>query len=115
MSLTRLVTRPIRGLFKPLQFTQLQKNSGNDDYLGPDFLHPLSIPRSKFLWPAMTSNPRETTEPHAAKLYDILTMSTADYRDINIFIANTFASHSGYNVQWYVPSHEIKSAWTQKI
>ncbi|KAK7692390.1 hypothetical protein QCA50_004015 [Cerrena zonata] len=109
MSLTKLALKPIRHMLKPLKFEEIKANSSNFEYLGPDFLHPLSIPRSKFHWPTMVSDPRKTTEPHAAKLYDFLTMSTTTYADINIFVANAFANHSGYSVQWCPPQFQSPS------
>ena len=92
----------VQHVLRPLTRDQVQTNADNQDYLGPDFIHPINVPRSKFHWGFLGVTRKTTTEPHLTKLYDFLKLHTIYYRDVNIHIANLFSYFSGYDIIWWV-------------
>lgn len=80
---------------------EIWDNHLSHDYQGPDFVHWVHVPRSRAKWvPPTESN--LTTEPHLNRCYDLMTMATRTWDEINIFIANVFANFADYSVLWYV-------------
>lgn len=100
--LVKILLENSKDVLQPLDKLQVERNSEDPEYCGPDFLHPINVPRSLFAWSILGVTRKTTTEPHLTKLWDILSLSVTRNRDINLYIANTFASLSGYNVNWYV-------------
>ena len=92
----------VQHILRPLTRDQVQTNADNQDYLGPDFIHPINVPRSKFHWGFLGVARKTTTEPHLTKLYDFLKLHAVYYRDVNIHIANLFFCLAGYNIIWWV-------------
>lgn len=98
----KVLLKPIEQHLSPLTATEVRLNSKDTKYFGPDFIHSIHVPRAAFDWEVLGVDPETTTESHLTKLYDLLSLSAAKNRDINIYIANTFANLSGYTVDWYV-------------
>ena len=94
--------RHVQHVLRPLTQDQVQTNADNQDYLGPDFIHHINVPRSKFHWGFLGVTRKTTTEPHLTKLYDFLKLHAVYYRDVNIHIANLFSYLAGYNIIWWV-------------
>ena len=98
----KILLKRVQHLLQPLPPDQVQRNSQDQSYSGPDFIHPIDVPRSNFSWEILRVSRETTTEPHLTKLYDVLSLYTLYNRDINIWIANTFANMAGYDVKWCV-------------
>ncbi|KAK7692392.1 hypothetical protein QCA50_004017 [Cerrena zonata] len=101
--LAKVLLARVRHILGPIPKKELQRLISKDheyEYRGPDFTHHLNVPRSTFPWIVLGVDRLATTEPHLTKLYDVLSLSVAYDRDINICIADTFACLSGYKVNW---------------
>lgn len=69
----------------------------------PDYLHPKHTPRAAtFVVQPSQGSHEVDTNPHLLKLHDLLAMAIADWHDVNIYVANTFAGFSSYGVRWSV-------------
>lgn len=101
-TLAKVLLKRVKHLLKPLDAECVNTNSKDPVYCGPDFIHPICVPRSRFLWEPLALNEETTTEPHLTKLYDILSSSVDHSKDINIFVANTLSCFAGYAVAWCV-------------
>ncbi|CAL1706372.1 unnamed protein product [Somion occarium] len=100
-SLSKVMLHPLRHLLLPLSKDTMSARRFADSHVGPDFLHSLHVPRSNFSWKILKVDLGENTEPHLARLYDLLTMSTACWVDVSIFLANVFTGFSLYAVRWH--------------
>ena len=100
--LSKILLSQIEHLLQPLEQDQVRRNARDQNYHGPDFIHPIRVPRSYFVWEILRVSRKTTTEPHLTKLYDILSLYTLYHRDVNIHIANSFANLAKYRVVWCV-------------
>ncbi|KAK7692391.1 hypothetical protein QCA50_004016 [Cerrena zonata] len=98
-SLAKLLIYHIRESFKGLDTATIKTHSQSDDHIGPDFCHATYAPRQRFK-PRPDAVDRHPSEQHLEKVYDILTLATTDFRDINLFLANTFSGFQGLSVDW---------------
>ena len=98
--LPRIVIHSIRSILRPIRNETVQKNHISSDYEGPDFAHPVHIPRSHH-----RDRPTEDNfgiDASLLRCYDFLTMDTRFWEDINIFVASVFSNSAGYSVLWCV-------------
>ncbi|KAJ3555415.1 hypothetical protein NM688_g2590 [Phlebia brevispora] len=98
----------LRKRISPLTEEEITERHLSGRFGGPDFQHPLHIPRSIFeRTSSVVDNVHEgkMTLPYYFKASDFLGMVACDWSDISVFIANTLAGFSSYSVQWNPEVH----------
>ncbi|CAL1711496.1 unnamed protein product [Somion occarium] len=72
-------------------------------FLGPDFFHPIYVPRSFFKWKILDLDPDtldNDSRPHLNRFYDLLSMHATSWEEANLFVASVFSSFSNYSIRW---------------
>lgn len=99
--LSQLVLHPVRHLLAPIEDKELWNNHVSFNHQGPDFGHSVHVPRFRGKREPLAEGKLDT-EPHLVRCYDLMTMATRGWDEINVFIANAFANFGDYSVLWYV-------------
>lgn len=82
--------------------------------MGPDFAHPIHMPRTQFREGEWDDVIEEKTpylahvyDPQLPRVYDILTAAFTTWNDLSMFLAYPFSGFHGLTVKWWVSSINI--------
>lgn len=103
LMLSKIMLHPLRHLLDALSDEELSSRHSDPTFLGPDFFHPIYVPRSFFKWKILDLDPDtldNDSRPHLNRFYDLLSMHATSWEEANLFVASVFSSFSNYSIRW---------------